>query len=407
MAGKYRLVEQRGAGAMGVVWSAKHVALGHMVAIKFLSYLRAHHEPSEEARRRFLREARIAAQLGEASRHLVRVIDYGMVGGRTASTRALSRFHAFGEPMPFLVMELLQGEDLATTLRREGRLSLERVAAIVRQLARALQVAHAAGVVHRDLKPANVFMTHNEEGELLVKLMDFGVAKPTSRDETTRQGVLVGTPGYMSPEQVLGEPLDARADLWALAACAYRMLTGISPFGQGSVAEVAVRIIATEPAAPSSLVPALSGAVDEFFRRALAKKRDDRYATARELAVGFDQTLGAEQEPFSAPQLPIEVDSLGAIHTTGRARSDRRPPVRPSRPRTGRNLVLPLIALLLLFAGGAFAGTILGVRHTAAAKVLTPLHVQQTVLEALLLHGSTPPPNTLAAPAQSPAFGRR
>jgi serine/threonine-protein kinase len=195
ISGKYRLVAELGVGAMGTVWSATHQTLGHQVAIKFL--LRSI-MASEEARGRFDREARLAARLGEASRHITRVIDHGVTDDR----------------VPYLVMELLRGEALSTRLKRERRLPLQITARIVQQLSRALHVAHSAGVIHRDLKPANIFLCTPEQGDDVdVKLLDFGIAKATTDadDETTGQGQILGTPSYMSPEQILNDkPVDVR-----------------------------------------------------------------------------------------------------------------------------------------------------------------------------------------------------
>jgi len=422
VAGKYRLVEQRGSGAMGVVWSARHVALGNLVAIKFLQRLAAR-EGQVEARVRFAREARIAARLGDASRHVVRVIDYGTVGGRAENTRALSRFPAFGEPVPFLVMELLQGEDLASCLRREGRVPLEVAATIVRQLARALHAAHAAGVVHRDIKPANVFLTRTEDDERLVKLMDFGIAKATdsggkggllgssASEEATQAGMLVGTPGYMSPEQILGEAVDHRSDLWALGACIYRMVVGASPFGQGRVTEIAVRIIATDPARPSEEVLTLPRAFDEFIARALAKRPADRFQSARELATALDEVVGASSDVWSSPHiaLPGGADSLGAIQrnvTPSDVRASVPKPFALVHRRAEPSWALPIAIVFTLFAGGAVAASLVGYRRVRERVELREVGAQVTTAPAISISPPAPPSapvtSSVAAPAQTP-----
>src|SRR4051812_9746941 len=243
VADKYRLIKPIGEGAMGHVWSAQHATLGHTVAVKFLHGSVA---MSAEPRARFEREARLAARLGEASRHITRVTDHGVTS----------------EGTPFLVMELLSGEGLEVRLKRERRLPFFLITKIASQLCRALHVAHGAGVIHRDLKPANVFLCESEEdGEVFVKLLDFGVAKATleaEENQQTRAGALIGTPNYMSPEQIVGDSaVDARSDLWAVAAIVYRMAVGRAPFGSGSLSELAMRIVSTEPPQPTTLAPDL------------------------------------------------------------------------------------------------------------------------------------------------------
>jgi serine/threonine protein kinase len=268
VADTYRLGEQLGAGSMGSVWKAQHLMLGHGVAIKFLH---ASLDAYPQGRIRFEREGKLAARLGEASRHICRVTEFGVLPTAT----------------PFVVMELLQGEELARRLKRQPVLELPLVAEIVAQLCRALTVAHRAGVVHRDLKPANVFLCAAEDGQgVFVKLLDFGVAHAPLEDDTegTRQGIVFGTPSYTSPEQISGESIDGRADLWSVAVLAYRMATGSAPFGSGTLHEIGLRILTVEPPAPSSLRPELPPAFDAWMKKALAKRRDERFASAPELS---------------------------------------------------------------------------------------------------------------------------
>jgi serine/threonine-protein kinase len=291
VAERYRLVERRGIGAMGSVWSARHVELGTAVAIKFL-----HPDvvASEEARTRFAREARLAAVLGERSRYIVRVTDYGLVD----------------DIGPYLVMELLSGEELGERIKREGRLPLDETVAIVSQVCRALEVAHDAGVVHRDVKPANVFLAHPHTNmRVFAKLMDFGVAKlvdppPRGGGLATRIGTLVGTPAYMSPEQLIGDPIDHRADLWAVGALVYRMLTGEFPFGTGTLHELGMRIVGSAPRSARALVSGLPDGIDQWFARALAKSKEERFATARELSHTLCAVAGIDADavvPYALP----------------------------------------------------------------------------------------------------------
>lgn len=273
---RYRLDAAIASGGMGTVFRATHLALGHDVAIKVL------HERAlnDDAMKRFAREAKIAAQLSELSRNVVRVIDYGVEQGR-----------------PFLVMELLRGEDLRERLEREPRLSPALVVDIAEQLADALDLAHEEGVVHRDVKPANVFLGRSRD-ELVVKLMDFGVAQ--RGDATLGRGLVLGTPAFMAPEQIEGQPVDRRADLWALAAIVYRMLTGVLPFGNGSISDIGTAILNFDPDPPSAVVRSLPPEIDAFMERALAKEPAARFTSAPELVAELRSALGVAPGGYPA-----------------------------------------------------------------------------------------------------------
>jgi eukaryotic-like serine/threonine-protein kinase len=276
LAKRYRLDAAIASGGMGTVFRATHLALGHDVAVKVL------HERAlnDDALRRFAREARIAAHLSEVSRNIVRVVDYGVEQGR-----------------PFLVMELLRGQDLRQHLERKERLSAEDAVEIVAQLADALDVAHEEGVVHRDLKPANVFLARTRD-ELVVKLMDFGVAQ--SGEGTARGGFVLGTPSFMSPEQIEGRAVDARTDLWALGVITYRMLTGVMPFGAGTINEVGQAIMEGNAEPPTSIVPSLPAAIDDWMRIALAFDREERFQSAPELVSELRVALGLRTSGYPA-----------------------------------------------------------------------------------------------------------
>ncbi len=273
---RYRLDAAIASGGMGTVFRATHLALGHDVAIKVL------HERAvcDDSVRRFAREARIAARVSELCGNVVRVVDYGVEKGR-----------------PFLVMELLRGEDLRTRLDRERRLSPSAVVQIAAQLAEALDVLHEQGIVHRDLKPANVFLARSRN-DTVVKLMDFGVAQ--SGEITVRNGYVLGTPAFMAPEQIEGRPLDHRADLWALAVVVYRMLTGVLPFGVGSIREIGAAIVGGEPDAPSAVVDTLPSTVDAWMEHALAKDPAERFASAAEMVSELRIALDVPISGFPA-----------------------------------------------------------------------------------------------------------
>jgi serine/threonine protein kinase len=265
---RYKLLFQLGQGGMGSVWVAEDERLARLVAIK-LMIMRGAGPTSKRALGRFEQEAKALARL--RSPHIVHVYDYGVA-----------------DQVPYIVMELLEGEDLRQRLIVRERLPLDEVGRVVVQTARALASAHAAGIVHRDLKPGNIFLVPHQ-GEEIVKVFDFGVAKALTDlgalPDTTADGVLLGTPRYMSPEQAYGaRQVDHRADLWSLGVIAYQALTGEVPFDGQGAGEIITKICQKPFAPPSTLVAGLSPAVDLFFERALAKTLGERYQSARELA---------------------------------------------------------------------------------------------------------------------------
>lgn len=291
LGGKYRLISEIGRGGMGSVWRAEHLAWEAPVALKIMN---RDITARPEAVARFEREVRLAA--GLRSPHVVQVLDHGL----DEATQT-----------PFIAMELLEGESLARRLRRLGPLSPAETFDVFSQLVRALARAHAAGIVHRDLKPDNVFLVRNDE-EQLAKVLDFGVAKWTAPDISesglTRPGSVVGTPYYMSPEQIQGSrEIDHRADLWALAAIACECLTGRRPFEAPDFAQLAVMLLGNQGRPlPSSLGPVPEG-FDAWFSRATDPDIHRRFQTAREMA----QTL--------APLCDASPSSLGNDYSGGYA----------------------------------------------------------------------------------------
>jgi len=269
------------------------------VAIKILFPLWA---KSADATARFEREAMAVAQL--QSPHVVQIFDYGVE-----------------VECPFIVMELLEGEDLHTRLKRVGRLSMEAAAVVVVQTAKALAAAHAAGIVHRDLKPGNVFLVRSREEEM-VKVLDFGVAKsgPVGdiEHEATKEGAILGTPRYMSPEQALASrTVDHRTDLWSLGVIAFRAVTGKVPFGGKSAADVIVRLCTERPPRATALAPDLPPEIDAFFERAMRRDPDQRFQSAREMAKAF-----ADISPTSFPSLNVPLPPPEMV----RAVAELRPP---------------------------------------------------------------------------------
>jgi serine/threonine-protein kinase len=253
---------------MGEVWEAVNVLLGKRVAIKFMDPANAH---DRSARVRFEIEARAATLV--RSKHAIQIFDLGT-----------------GEDgLPYIVMELLDGETLESRLARRKRLSVAETATIVEQVCRALHVAHASGVVHRDLKPANIFLTrHPDERGEIAKVLDFGVAKLQHGElgGATMEGDVVGTPYFMSPEQLSGERgLEHFADLWAVAVIAYACATGRVPFDAPSMSELVAKIFEASPPPPSSIAPDLSPAFDAWVKRAFTRTKERRFASAGDLAT--------------------------------------------------------------------------------------------------------------------------
>ncbi|MEO8183134.1 MAG: protein kinase [Deltaproteobacteria bacterium] len=269
LAQKYRLIRQLETGGMGSVWLAEHIHLESLVAVKLMSRAVAATPAGME---RFLREARTAASL--RSPHVVQILDYGVHDGT-----------------PFIAMELLEGETLAARLDREGRFpSWERAELVLRHVARAVGRAHDAGIIHRDLKPANIFLVRNEE-EVLVKLLDFGIAKTTleplgaSLGSNTRTGEFLGSPVYASPEQLqVSKTLDHRADIWSLGVLGYECWIGRPPFADETLVGLVLAICSHPLPVPSEHGSVPDG-FDAWFARACARDVEQRFQSVREASA--------------------------------------------------------------------------------------------------------------------------
>jgi len=272
LAERYRLIKPIGKGAQASVWTAEHLALSTTVAVKLIDPDLA---KQKDARERFKREATAAAKLRSA--HVVHILDHGIE-----------------DDQPYIVMEFLDGEDLFQRIERLGQIPLRETSKVITQVARALARAHAAGIIHRDLKPENVFLVPNEDEEV-AKVLDFGVAKVVDAKVARQTGVgtLIGTPHYMSPEQVKGiDEVDARSDLWSLGIIAYQCVTGELPFDSEGVGDLLIKITLGNAPVPSSVAKSVPKAFDDWFAKACAHDPDKRFATARELAQALQRTVG-------------------------------------------------------------------------------------------------------------------
>ena len=311
LVGRYRLDERLGAGGMGSIWRAQHLVLAAPVAVKLIDREAV---PDEETLARFMREAQSAATL--RSPHVVQILDYGV-----------------DDKLPFIVMELLDGENLAQRLRRLGKLSSTETARILTHIGRAVGRAHEAGIVHRDLKPENVFLIRNEDEEI-AKVLDFGVAKVSSvgalgqEGTRTRTGSILGTPYYMSPEQAQGnKTVDARSDLWSLGVIAFECLTGKRPFYSDGLGDLVLQICIRDIPVPSSIGSVPLG-FDGWFAKACARDVEARFQTARELTDALREVLGTEagrDVQWTSPEVSVTSADEPAPNSQARTRIDSPP----------------------------------------------------------------------------------
>ena len=283
--GKYEIRRQIGRGAMGIVYEAFDTVIERRVAIKTLRLDIFDPSQTADVRTRFKREAQSAGQL--AHPHIVTVFDYGDHEGT-----------------PYIVMEYLAGKELSQILGRGARLPLSEVVRLMNQLLGALSYAHERKVVHRDVKPGNIFIL--DDGSL--KVVDFGLAH-VEASNLTDTGALLGTPAYMSPEQFLALPVDERSDIFSAGVILYELLTGDKPF-TGTVTSIMQKVLRQEPMEPSVLNPTISTAWDMVVKRAMAKKPDARFQSARQ----FSETIKQIFEKGSL-NVSVEVTLTGAKAT--------------------------------------------------------------------------------------------
>ncbi|MCK6502220.1 protein kinase [Myxococcota bacterium] len=286
IAGRYRVESLLARGGMGSVYVATQQPLGRQVALKILGGTGGHADDAG-FQRRFLQEAATLARLRHPN--TVTLFDYGVLEE---------------EQLAYMVMELVRGFTLAQVLRREGRLSPARALWVAHEVARALGEAHGLGIVHRDLKPGNVMLATGPEGEQ-VKVLDFGIAKLLEEDAHALTGAenLVGSPGYMAPEQITHRPIDGRTDIYALGVQLYTMLTGTQPFaGRNAVESFVAHLHRPAPTLQGALGAPVAPALEALVARCLAKEPDHRFADVAELRAAIRGTL-AELDPAAASML--------------------------------------------------------------------------------------------------------
>lgn len=315
----YRILSKLGEGGMGTVYVAEDTLLGRRVAIKSLKIAAV--PGQRHFRTRFLREARAASVLNHP--HIATVHDFGETE----------------DGQPYLVMELIDGRSLSELLR-EDPLPVERAVGIVKQVTEAIAEAHRHGIVHRDIKPSNVVLNQRNE----VKVLDFGLAKQTEPDDAatlgegasithTLEGVIIGTPSYLSPEQALGMPVDRRSDIFSIGSVLYECLTGTPAFSGKSLGEIVAQVIRDDPPPPSQINPRVPPDLDRITLKALAKKTEARYQTAEELL--------ADLNPVEFKTTVPKHKSIGTRLRSSVARW-------PSSQKSARTAVLVFSALTLL-----------------------------------------------------------
>jgi serine/threonine protein kinase len=348
-----KLVRPLGEGGMGSVWVADHLALRTQVVVKFIaSGLKGNREAVE----RFSREAAAAAQV--KSPHVVQTFDHGVTA----------------EGVPYIVMELLEGRDLGVHLTEQGALAPTLVAEMVTQLARALDRAHERGIIHRDIKPDNVYLCDaGGNGEVFVKLLDFGIAKGVEipkLDSGTKTGSMVGSPFYMSPEQVTGSrEIDHRSDLWSVGVMTFEALTGTRPFDADTVGGLAIKIYSEPLPVPSTRNPQLPPEFDAWFEKACAREVDKRFRSAREMAEGLSRALGAAPASLDGPRIvtgnPAAVSGHAATLPSGAETGAG--VVRATTQHTPRGRFYAIAVLAALMLAGVGYAALRGTHAPAAA----------------------------------------
>jgi len=307
---RFRIERKLGQGGMGAVFLATDLKLQRTVALKLLS---PESLEDPDTLSRFATEARAIGGIGNP--HIGRLLD----------------FHGQADPVPFLVLEFIEGESLRGLLGRESRLAVPRAVHIAQQMLSALAAAHAVGTIHRDIKPGNVMISHGDGRADFVRVVDFGVARvaeSVTRKHQTAEGAIIGTPQYMAPEQAAGLPPHPGIDVYAVAVCLFEMLAGYNPFAVGPPILVFAAVRDTVPPALRLLRPDVSPALSDVVARALSKLPSGRFGTAAELSAALGSAMAAQaQGPYGAPPAATISDP-----NLGRAASQPSLPPSPSYP---------------------------------------------------------------------------
>ncbi len=382
--GRYKIVRELGRGAMGVVYHAIDPNIGRPVAIKTIQFAPTRKpEELERMRERLFREARSAGILSHPG--IVTIYDVDQQEG-----------------LAYIAMEFVDGPTLEQMLSGSA-LPPDRMFSILGQTAVALDYAHSKGIVHRDIKPANIMVTADGTS----KITDFGIAKITASEQFTMTGSIVGTPHYMSPEQVQGQAVDGRSDQFSLGVIAYEMLTGEKPYTGEHLTTVVYKIVAEEPAAPRRLNPTLSTAIEGVLRKGLAKRPDGRYRNCQEFAEALEKACSASKgwklmpragllnEPTMGDAPPVTPNPAGASRTLPPPRCPRRTEATATTTAKRKGGFIPFLVGMLVLAGA------LALIGWQAAPWLLPPRAQPQALPTV--EPQVPPPASAETPPPQPS----
>ena len=389
---RYRIIRLLGEGGMGSVHLAEHVGLNKRVAIKFLHLELA---GQDDVVKRFEQEAKVAASIRH--KNIIEVYDVG--------------FSSDGDP--FLVMEYLEGESLASLLKRSGPMSTGAACAVMEPALLALAAAHRQSIIHRDLKPENIFLAHQPDEPPVVKIIDFGLSKITTGSPDvlcTQTGSIMGTPAYMSPEQARGaSDIDHRTDLYSMGTMLFEMLTGELPYSGKNFTEFFAKLLTEEPRAPREVYPDFPVEAEPIVRKALCKNTEERFQSAAEMLEalrtlpGFDKrqerlallSSRMSKSTFAAGDLgPSQLVSARPRRRTFAAATGARAAeqLTEAKPHGSKRVAVVAVALVALLAlGGALLG-----RHKATAPG------QMAVAPALPAQATAPAPTLLPPPPPVP-----
>src|SRR5215207_5261841 len=351
LADRYHILKRIGEGGMGRVYLGEHVKMNRQCAVKVMSPALVN---DAESASRFAREASSAARIIHPN--VAAVFDYGESDG-----------------LVYLVMEYVDGEPLSRLLAREAPFALERAVDLARQIADGLGAAHELGIVHRDLKPDNILVTRSRSGREVAKVVDFGIAKAMQEgagDALTRTGLVIGTPEFMSPEQLLGDPIDARSDLYALGCILHLMLTAAPAFDAPTREQMIKRRLSENPPHAQDLDPGIPDSIDRVIAKLLARAPDDRYGSAAEVRDALSGThvrrLSSDGTPLPRKETPRSAETIVfGTPTPGQKTPPAKPGVRQTpamatraRPQVSEQRrwpwVLGVIAIIAV-AGSTYA----------------------------------------------------
>jgi serine/threonine-protein kinase len=383
LAGKYRVERVIGAGGMGVVVAARHLQLDQTVALKLLT------RPAPAACERFSREARAAACL--KSEHAAKVHDVGTLENGS----------------PYMVMDYLEGSDLDALVSDQGALPIDHAVGYVIQACEAIGEAHAHGIVHRDIKPQNLFLTTGPGGRPSIKVLDFGISKTQNGEKTlTRTSEIMGTPVYMAPEQLRStKNVDARADIWALGAMLYELVTGRMPFEAANVAQLRSMILSQSPRLPSELRTEIPAPLNDAILRCLERDPARRFPGVSELVGALEPFAPAWAAIDRALWVPSVAPSVRPVIVSPLANGKMSPPgsetaLLPATPRRPRQKSSVVIGVAVA------AATAIGVIGTVGFLRGRPTATQSPEEDPVTAAATPaePPPPASAPPVTVPAM---